>query len=784
MNVEDKIQLDKFSPRWYQTEIWDAIENKGYRKVLLVAPRRSGKDITAWNLSIRQCLKKVCLVYYALPEYGHARKAIWDAITIDGNTFLSYIPSKLILGINQSEMKISFVNGSILQCIGADSYNTALVGTNPYGIVLSEYALMDPEVYAYSRPILAANGGWILVLGTPRGKNHFWHLYKFALESDQWHVCYQKTSDIHHISDEVLFQEKLEMSEELYLQEYECFPENSSVLTPFGVSAIQDLKVGDFVISHTGRAQTIIKTMNRFYQGNMVRIKSFGTSNDIICTPEHPIKIYNKSDQSYNWIKAKEITKNDFVVFPKLQTNNISIISFEMCMIIAWYITEGSCGKNYVQFSLSNDKKELERVCNWLIKKDFNYTTFKSTGWQIIVNSTQLVDFLSTNCGLGALNKHIPFGLISGHENAFFDELLLGDGCKIIHNGYERYIYTTISKSLAYQVQLLAHSLGRDYAAGISIKSAGQSKIENRIVNNKESYSVQINIQKNKNKDCSPWLIRAKHSIAARVKEVELTPYNNQVYNLHIKNDESYIVEGRAVHNCSFERGIEGSWYGRSLEQLRLNGHIGSVPYEPGMLVYTAWDIGVNDATTIIWFQVVSDGSSIRIIDCYSNTGFGLDHFAKIIQNKSYVYGKHFAPHDIKVREWGGGAITRYEKARQLGIEFTILDQALIEDGIENVLTHFPKFWIDKEKCRSLINALENYRREWDEVKQIYKSVVVKDWSCHLADATRYMCMALYKTKKGMTPEEFDRMKKQALYGNKADLPRFFRDDIKYHQYK
>lgn len=162
------IDMDAFKPRWYQDEMMDAIENKGYRKVLAILGRRSGKDFAAWQMAIRQCLKKTCMVMYALPTYSQARKVIFDAISITGVRFLAYCPKALVEGINSSEMKIRFKNGSILQLIGADSYNSSLVGTNPYAIILSEASLMDlKNVYSFARPILAANGGWILILSTP-----------------------------------------------------------------------------------------------------------------------------------------------------------------------------------------------------------------------------------------------------------------------------------------------------------------------------------------------------------------------------------------------------------------------------------------------------------------------------------------------------------------------------------------------------------------------------------------------------------------------------------------
>ena len=171
---------------------------------------------------------------------------------------------------------------------------------------------------------------------------------------------------------------------------------------------------------------------------------------------------------------------------------------------------------------------------------------------------------------------------------------------------------------------------------------------------------------------------------------------------------------------------------------------------------------------------------SLRIIDCYSNHGLGIDHYANILQNKPYRYGKYFAPHDLKVREWGGGAITRYEKAKELGINFTVLEQTDLWDGIDNVMANFPKFWIDAEKCRSLIDALENYYKEWDEQRQMHKNKPIHNWASHYSDAVRYMCQAIYKTRKGRTAEEFDKARNEALYGYTGKLGRLIADNPKY----
>jgi phage terminase large subunit len=188
----------------------------------------------------------------------------------------------------------------------------------------------------------------------------------------------------------------------------------------------------------------------------------------------------------------------------------------------------------------------------------------------------------------------------------------------------------------------------------------------------------------------------------------------------------------------------------------------------------------VNDATSIVFFQVVANGAIVRIIDYYSNNNLGIDHYAHHLQSKPYRYGSHFAPHDIKVREWGNSAITRFEMAAQLGINFILLPQTAIIDGIESVWMNFSKFWIDETKCRSLVDSLENYRKEWNEIRQMYEPKAVKSWANHGADAVRYMCQALPQVGPGLTSDEFNRQKHMALYGNTNSLPGPFRYDPRY----
>lgn len=446
MPVEAQIHLNKFSPRPYQLPILDAIENKGYKRVIAIMPRRAGKDVMAFNLCIRECLRKTCVIYYIFPTYAQGRKALFDSIMTNGMRFLDFIPKELIGAINQQEMKIKFVNGSILQVVGSDNYD-ALMGTNPQGVVFSEYALQDPRAYQFIRPILAANFGWALFITTPRGKNHAFELFQIAQNSENWFAMKLTLDDTQHIPYSEIEKERAEgiMSEDLIQQEY----------------------------------------------------------------------------------------------------------------------------------------------------------------------------------------------------------------------------------------------------------------------------------------------------------------------------------------YCSFDMGVEGAYFAKYLDKARVEGRIGMVPWEPGFKVFTSWDLGVRDATSIIFFQTM--GSIVRIIDCYENSKEGLEHYVKVIQSKPYVYGKHIAPHDIQVKEWGTG-MTRLEKARQLGINFTIAPDVGLMDGIEAVRSKLAIMYIDQVKCAQLLKSLENYRQEYDPKHKVYKSVPLHNWASHFADSMRYLCISLPKVRDSGDPQELDKRYYETVMGEEHAIPDVFRN--------
>lgn len=193
-------------------------------------------------------------------------------------------------------------------------------------------------------------------------------------------------------------------------------------------------------------------------------------------------------------------------------------------------------------------------------------------------------------------------------------------------------------------------------------------------------------------------------------------------------------------YECSFQAAVHGAYYGREMSQAEKDNRITKVPWEPKLKVHTAWDLGIGDSTAI-WF-VQQSGKEIRVIDYYENSGVGLDHYAKVLGEKSYVYGDHILPHDATVKELGTGR-SREETLRSLGIVPRIIPAQSVEDGINAARLQIPRCWFDADRCKRGIEALRQYRRDYDEKLKNFKQRPLHDWTSHAADAFRYLALGL-----------------------------------------
>lgn len=207
---------------------------------------------------------------------------------------------------------------------------------------------------------------------------------------------------------------------------------------------------------------------------------------------------------------------------------------------------------------------------------------------------------------------------------------------------------------------------------------------------------------------------------------------------------------------CSFSASTPGAYFAKEMSAADEQGRICGVPIETGIPVDTYWDLGIDDSTSI-WFVQVT-GREIRIVNHYENAGEGLSHYARILKEfadtHNIVYGCHVLPHDGKNRQLQTGKSTR-DFLYDLGIKCDIAPRPRVkEDAIEAARQMIPRCWFDSKRCAQGIESLRQYRKEWDEINQVYKPRPLHDKNSHAADAFQTLALGFRQSSglSGFTP--------------------------------
>lgn len=204
---------------------------------------------------------------------------------------------------------------------------------------------------------------------------------------------------------------------------------------------------------------------------------------------------------------------------------------------------------------------------------------------------------------------------------------------------------------------------------------------------------------------------------------------------------------------CSWSAAIRGAYWAKELSDIE--GQITNVPYDQNLPVITSCDLGIADSFSIWYFQEA--GGEIRAIDYDEYTGMGLPDIIRKMDEKPYKYKQHIAPHDISVRELGSGT-SRIETARKLGIKYDIAPKIGVQDGINAVRTQIPRMFFDKDKCKLGLEALRQYRTEYNDKTGIFSNAPRHDWCSHAADAMRYFAITKRKPSFASKPLDYSQM--------------------------
>lgn len=191
----------------------------------------------------------------------------------------------------------------------------------------------------------------------------------------------------------------------------------------------------------------------------------------------------------------------------------------------------------------------------------------------------------------------------------------------------------------------------------------------------------------------------------------------------------------------SFDAALLGAYYGQETRNIEQSGRLREVPYDPDFPVYTAWDLGFSDDTTIWFWQVV--GKEVRILDCHSSNGKNVEFYADLVKSKPYKYALHHLPHDARAKTLASnGKSIQEQLAYYFGWDkIRIVPSLSIQDGVQAARNVLDIAWFD-HKCIDGLEALKQYQREWDDARKMFRSSPRHDWTSHYADAFRMLAIA------------------------------------------
>jgi hypothetical protein len=196
----------------------------------------------------------------------------------------------------------------------------------------------------------------------------------------------------------------------------------------------------------------------------------------------------------------------------------------------------------------------------------------------------------------------------------------------------------------------------------------------------------------------------------------------------------------RQEFECSFDAPVEGAYYGQLLNEADEQKRVTTIPKDKLARLVCSWDLGVSDSTCIWVAQIV--GKEVQLIDATENHGVGLDYYVSWLRERGYDKAQQILPHDVRVREMSSGK-SRQEVLMEAGLDVTIAPSLSVADGIQAVRRLLPRCWFDAEGTKQGLSALRNYRRVFDEKRNVFFDTPLHDWASHYADSFRYLAIGL-----------------------------------------
>lgn len=746
-----EVELD-YHPRSYQLNAIKALNN-GIKKIVLPWHRRSGKDITIFNWCIYKLLQEVCTCYYIMPTYSQAKKVIWDAITIDGRRIIDYIPSELIAQKNSQEMKIRLVNGSMMQLIGSDNidcfdeeteiltergwvYFRNLVNTDKVASLENEcLKFITPQQivkYFHSGDMYRISSNSIDALITP---NH-----RFYVKSSKGFAKFKYISDETIRHDKIPASSNWEGDDESYFE----FPK-----------IVSEWQCGKGRLVRKEYSRTV--KMRPFVKLLGIFLAEGSTFSNHKCYRVRISQIKpHTRDEIRDLLKELEIKfvehKNGF--------------SFEDKQLYFYFNQFGKQKERFIPFEVKRLSKDyLQELINWMMKGDGHGTHYYTTSKKLADDVQEVAIKLGKSAvirekrqnhseikGRKILSKDIIYDVsiktseyhyLSGNGKSYVSKtkytgmvycVSVPSGIiKVRRNGYEYFsgnsLMGTNPKIVVFSEYALQDPAAWDFIRPILAVNGGYAIFISTPRGKNHFWELYRSAQANKEWFCEKLTIE------------DTKVLTREQYEKEIKEGMSEELALQEYY-CSFDRGIDGSVYSKLIYKMRGEDRICALPHDPYKETFTSWDIGWNDPSAVLFFQL--NGNYIDIIDAESYNASTLAEWAKILKNKPYHYGMHLFPHDVDNIDGLGSGCTRKEILGELGITATTVPKHSISDAIEATKKILASRIRISNKCNDLLKSLEFYHYEWDDKHKVYGRQPRHDWSSHFCDSLKYLATGLH----------------------------------------
>lgn len=347
-----------------------------------------------------------------------------------------------------------------------------------------------------------------------------------------------------------------------------CVPPDTLIMTNYGVLTISDIVNGQpqflrsmnraevrlKVLTHKGRFMSVVKTFKRSYTGKLIKIESYGARNiPLLLTPNHPVLVVDS--EGVGWMKAEKLNVGDEIAFPIPKETSDLDINDHLLRIIGWFLAEGSFLHNGLQFDL-NINDDYLGLCQDLQKEFDCRPSVKIIGEvaRVTVHNMELRDWF-VQFGHGAKNKRLPhWALLLPREKTkiLLETYWNGDGGRFLyqHSGkeYNRSKCNSVSSELIAQLRLLQLKIGIRPTVVYIDKSNIIGTIEGRDVNYNDIWQLEYTVNPQK----THGIHLTEKFLTMKIRTIETIEYDGEVYNLKVKEDESYCTYAHCVHNCNF----------------------------------------------------------------------------------------------------------------------------------------------------------------------------------------------------------------------------------------